>query len=139
VSIAELAINLRATIADLDAYITRRAHEVSEPVIERLRAAADEQIAAAKDETRRQQDLVRELRRRLAAREQQAGRWRNVADVLAAVLAPIAFCPTHALGRPGKGCPACGLRDAHRVYLAAGGSALTSTPTSTLKGTTDDR
>lgn len=57
---------LRQITTNLDGYLERRAAELAQPLIDKANAAADERVQEAEFETRRQTDLVTELRRQLA-------------------------------------------------------------------------
>ena len=77
---ASRAPTLAAMIADLDGYIERHAAELAEPKIDVAQAAAAKEVRLARLETQRQEDLVKELRRRLIAQERIAGRLRAEAE-----------------------------------------------------------
>jgi hypothetical protein len=66
---ADTLAQLQACLADLDAYIERRAQVLADPVIRQARARAAGQIKTAGVEAQRQSDLVRELRKRLEVQE----------------------------------------------------------------------
>jgi hypothetical protein len=75
---AQLAAQLRAMIADPDCHIERRAAEIAAPEIATAQAAADARIAEAQFELQRTDDLIGELRKRLAMQD------RHLADYMKA-------------------------------------------------------
>jgi hypothetical protein len=69
-------------IADLDGYIDRRAAGMAAPLIEEARAEAAREVAAARQETERKEDLIAEYRRRVKVMERQLDRWADAAGSL---------------------------------------------------------
>jgi hypothetical protein len=74
-----LADALAVITADLEGYIQRRAAELAAPMVAEAEERAAEKAGEAQAATRQQEDLVKELRRHLDAKERQIARWREVA------------------------------------------------------------
>ena len=55
---AEVADRLAAMIADLEGFIDRRAADLATPLIEEARAEAAREVAAARHEAERKEDLI---------------------------------------------------------------------------------
>lgn len=70
-----LAADLAATVSDLDGYIERRAQALAAPIVAALREEADERVAEARGAVQRLEDVVTELRCRLAAADRNLERW----------------------------------------------------------------
>jgi len=68
---AELASQLRQTIADLDTYIEHRAEQLAAPQVAAAAADAQARVEAKQWEIQRRDDLVTELRRRIEVLEDQ--------------------------------------------------------------------
>lgn len=83
---ADALTRLRDCLADLEGYVTRRATELAAPLIEIAQAEAAALVKSAEFEAQRQIDLVRELRRRLAAIERQTAQAEAARRALATVL-----------------------------------------------------
>lgn len=81
-SAAALAGQLRATVTDLDGYIEARASELAAPLV----AAAEQRAAAAvreaRQEVRRLEDLVDEIRKHLETRNRQLDALRASRNVI---------------------------------------------------------
>lgn len=88
-----LAADLRAATADLDGYIQRRAAEMAAPLIEEARDQAAAEVAGARADAQRKDDLIAELRRRVQALERQCERWREATGVRAPEMARLADDP----------------------------------------------
>jgi hypothetical protein len=80
------AEELRAMIADLDDYITRKAQELAEPIIAREQAGFEEALFRSHREAERWQALNAELSRRIPPLERQCEQAREARDRLAAAL-----------------------------------------------------
>jgi hypothetical protein len=78
--VAAITGALRATVADLEGYIERRAAEHAAPIVAVAERGAKEAFATARAEVERKEDLITELGRRLRALERQAAHWREVAE-----------------------------------------------------------
>ena len=68
-STEDLTARLESMIRDLDGYITARAREIAQPLVDTAITDATRSIAAAEFETERQKALVAELRKRLEVRK----------------------------------------------------------------------
>jgi hypothetical protein len=78
-SLVAITAALRATMADLDGYIERRAVERAAPMIAAAEERAEEKAAEVREEILRREHLGDEFRRCLTAKDQQIERWREVA------------------------------------------------------------
>lgn len=78
--------DLRDMIANLQAYIDRRAGEIAKPHINAARGAAFDQVVTAKREQQRVEDLITEMRRQFAALERHNERYRERAEVAEAAI-----------------------------------------------------
>ncbi len=75
---------LEAVLRDLEGYVQRRAEELAAPLIAAAEKRAAEMTGEARADVQRQEDLVRELRRILDAKDRQVARWREIAEGKAA-------------------------------------------------------
>lgn len=82
----QLAATLRATIADLDGHIARRAGEIAAPYIEAGASHGVEVRREMEQAERRHADLTAEFRRRIAALERQVDGQRERAEKAEALL-----------------------------------------------------
>lgn len=96
----DLADSLRATVIDLAGYIENRAKEIAAPIIAQEQAAAAARIAELENERdserQRREDLASELRRQMAAIEQQNARLRWLIQYLPPRMQGL-FGATHSL------------------------------------------
>jgi hypothetical protein len=67
-------------ITDLDSYIERRAAQMAAAMIEAARADADARIAEAQFDLHRRDDLIEEMRRRLAMQDCHLADYLKVQD-----------------------------------------------------------
>jgi hypothetical protein len=79
VTAESLAADLRATAADLDGYIERRAAEHAAPLIAEAKDRADERVAEAQALLLREKDVLVELRRYIRSLNRQVTHWHDVA------------------------------------------------------------
>lgn len=78
--------DLRDMIANLQAYIDRRAAEIAAPHIAEARDAAHAQVVTAKREQQRVEDLITEMRRQFDGLERYNKRYRERAELAEAAI-----------------------------------------------------
>ena len=81
-----LATVLHTVAGDLDGFIQRRAEDLAGPIVAQAKDDAAARIREAESETRRQADLVNELRRRIPPLDRQAAKWVACRDAARKVL-----------------------------------------------------
>jgi hypothetical protein len=69
-------------IADLEGFIDRRAAVLAAPLIEEARAEVAGQVAAARHEVERKEDLIAEYRRQVKVMERQLDAWQDATGSL---------------------------------------------------------